>query len=163
MSTLRNGTTRLSSQRYRAAGFPLDLAVHRVLEQDRTEDPIATEVRAGDDARAHLVDNAEHLLVTRVAVLIDSVQAQRLGRAATTLIEGGDETGFVLDLLQLLGDGHDAAPDPDSLGRLSAGIVSERKFSVKKRRSRFLPRRRAEYALASRRPKNRVIQQPANK
>ena len=34
-----------------------------VLEQDRADDPVSVEGGAGDDPRAHLVDEVEHLVV----------------------------------------------------------------------------------------------------
>src|SRR5690606_34753715 len=80
----------------------LDLAVHRHLEQDRSDDAVATEGGAGDDAGAHLMDQVEHLVFTRVGALLDPVQLQRLGRAPTALIEGGDEALTGADLLELL-------------------------------------------------------------
>lgn len=57
----------------------VDLAVHRHLEQDGRDDPIAVEARAGDDPGAHLVHEVEHLLVTGVGVLGDAVELERLG------------------------------------------------------------------------------------
>ena len=80
----------------------LDLAVHRLLEQDRAQDAIAVERRAGDDPRAHRVDQVEHLLLARIGILLEAVQAERLRRAAATLIERGDEASGGLELLVLL-------------------------------------------------------------
>ncbi len=80
----------------------LDLAVHRLLEQDRAHDAVAVEGRAGDDAGAHLVHQVEHLLVAGVGVLGDAVELQRLRRAAAALVERGDEAGAALGLLELV-------------------------------------------------------------
>ena len=46
-------------------GLAFDVAVHRALKQDRAEDPVAVETGAGDDARAHLMDQREHLFFRR--------------------------------------------------------------------------------------------------
>src|SRR6185312_361277 len=80
----------------------LDRAVHRPLEQDGAEDPITVEDLAGDDPAAHLVDEPEHLLVVGVLRLLDAVLQQRLGRAATALVERSEKALAVLHLVQLL-------------------------------------------------------------
>ena len=61
-----------------------------------------SKARAGDDARAHLVDQVEHLLVARVGVLGDAVELERLGRAAAALVQRCDEAGATLRLLELI-------------------------------------------------------------
>ena len=81
---------------------PHDLAVHRHLEQDRAEDALAVERGAGDDPGAHLVDPVVHLGVAGVGRLVDAVEPQRLGSAATTLVQCRDESLGGLDLLELL-------------------------------------------------------------
>ena len=73
------------------AAQSLDLAIHGPLEEDRTENPVSVEGFARDHARAHGVDQIEHLGIGRVLRLGDSVETQGLGGAATALIEGGDE------------------------------------------------------------------------
>jgi len=80
----------------------VDLAIHRVLKQDRAKDAVAAEARALDDASSHLVDLREHLVVAGVAVGFDAIRRERLGRGTTALVEGGDESIGALDLLQLL-------------------------------------------------------------
>src|SRR5690606_8364107 len=84
------------------AAAALDLAVHRVLEQDRAHDTIAVERRARDDAGPHLVDEVEHLLLVRVGVFPDPVQLQRLRRAAPALVQRRDESIAETNLLELL-------------------------------------------------------------
>src|SRR5690606_34810045 len=59
-----------------------DLAVHRALEEYRTEDPVAVERRARDDSGSHLMDQIEHLLLGGPGAFVDAVEAQRLRRAA---------------------------------------------------------------------------------
>src|SRR5205823_3830983 len=80
----------------------VDLTVHRHLEQDRPEDALPVERRALDDAGAHLVHAVEHLGLARVRGLLDAVELQRLRRAATALIERGDEALTLADLGDLL-------------------------------------------------------------
>ena len=79
----------------------LDLPVHRLLEEDRPEDAVTVERRAGDDAGAHLVDEIEHLVVVRPCRLVEPVEPERLRGAAPALVEGGDEALGALDLLEL--------------------------------------------------------------
>ena len=69
----------------------LDVAVHRHLEEDRCDHPVAVERRVGDDARAHRVHEIEHLGVAGVGALIDPVELESLGGAAAALVECGDE------------------------------------------------------------------------
>ena len=49
------------------------------------------EAGRGDDPRAHLVDEVEHLLVAGPRALLDAVALQRLGRGPARLVERGDE------------------------------------------------------------------------
>ena len=91
LSTFRNGTTLLDVPEVVGRAAALDLAVHRVLEQDRAEDAVAVEGRAGDDAGAHRVHEVEHLVVAGVGGLVDAVELERLRRAAAALVERGDE------------------------------------------------------------------------
>ena len=79
----------------------LDLAIHRVLEQDRAEDPVAAERLRRDDARPHLVDLREHLVVAGVLGLFDAVEAEGFGRATAALVERGDEPVAGSDLVEL--------------------------------------------------------------
>ena len=61
---------------------PVDLAVHRLLEQDGAQESIAVERRAGDDPRPHCVHQVEHLDVVAVRRLVDAVELERLRGAA---------------------------------------------------------------------------------
>src|SRR6476620_4821426 len=58
------------------------LAVHRAVprpfEKDRAQDLAAAEAWRGDDARAHLVYEAEHLLVAAPRTFLDAVALERL-------------------------------------------------------------------------------------
>jgi hypothetical protein len=94
---------------------PVDLAVHRHLEQDRSHNPVAAEARTRDDAAPHLVDAVEHLILVGVLVLAQPVEPQRPPRAAPTLVESGDEPLAVADLLELLLI-HRLAPSRSSVG-----------------------------------------------
>ena len=76
---LEEGDDALHVPEVRGRALALDLPVHRVLEQDGAEHPIAGEARAGDDPGAHLVDAVEHLLVVRVRVLPDAVELRAFG------------------------------------------------------------------------------------
>jgi hypothetical protein len=46
--------------------------------------------------------NFEHFIVATISVGLDSIVSQGLGRAAPALVQGGDESGFVVDLVELL-------------------------------------------------------------
>jgi hypothetical protein len=81
---------------------PVDRAIHRSFEQDRSEHARTSEPGALDHPRAHLVDEVEHLLLGRVLALLDPVETERLGSAAAALVEGGDETFTRSDSLELL-------------------------------------------------------------
>src|SRR5690606_40688852 len=92
------------------SALPFHLAVHRVLEEDRTDDA-AVERRTRDDARSHLVDPVEHLRFIAVGILAHAVRLQSLRRAAPALVERGDEAGALAALVdprlvppRLLGD-----------------------------------------------------------
>ena len=95
-------------------GTALDVAIHGHLEQDRGQDPVAVEARAGDDPGPHLVHEVEHLLVTGVGVLGDAVELQRLGGAAAALVEGGDEAVPGCELVGLFGV-HGPSPSLDCM------------------------------------------------
>src|SRR5690606_2238999 len=76
------------------------------LEQDRAEDALV-ERGTADDPRAHRVHLREHLFLVRVRRLVDAVELERPGRAATTLVERGDEALAGSDAFALLRvDGH---------------------------------------------------------
>ena len=62
----------------------------------------AGKARAGNDARAHLMHDRKHLILVGPRTFFDSVKTQRAGRAATALIQRGNEAGMRLHLLQLL-------------------------------------------------------------
>lgn len=88
---LQNGQNSLLSHRYSGTPHPVDLPVKGALE-DRAENPVAGEHRAGDDAGAGGVDEVEHLRLRRVLQLVDAVHAQWLGRAPVALVKRCDET-----------------------------------------------------------------------
>ncbi len=80
----------------------VDLAVHRLLEEDRAEDAVVE--RGGlDDSGAHLVHQVEHLVLVGPLVLGDAVQAQGLGGGASGLVQSGDEALALGHQLCLLG------------------------------------------------------------
>jgi hypothetical protein len=62
---LDEGDDATRDQRLRG-GLAIDFAVHRAFEQDRADHLVAGEGRCGDDAAAHLVDQAEHLRFARI-------------------------------------------------------------------------------------------------
>ena len=74
------------------------------------DDVIAAEGRGTGDARAHLVDEVEHLGIRAVAVLVNAIEAQGLGGRAARLIERRDKAVCVADLLGLTFPGHDLTP-----------------------------------------------------
>ena len=94
-------------ERHDAAGFPeilrgrhtIDIAVHGTLEQDRSHDLVAIKGRRLDDPRAHLVDQAEHLLIIRIGVFLDAIEAKRLRRRTARLVERGNKAVFFRCLL----------------------------------------------------------------
>ena len=69
----------------------VDLAIHRVLEEDCREDAALVERGALDDACAHFMDAREHLLLATVGALVDAVRLECLRRGAAALIECGDK------------------------------------------------------------------------
>jgi len=77
----------------------IDAAVHGAFEQDRAQHLLSTEGRRGDDAAAHRVDKAEHLLVVRPGAFLDAIALERLGRRTAALVERGDEAVTLGDLL----------------------------------------------------------------
>jgi hypothetical protein len=77
------------------------VSFHRLLEQDRCENARTIKRRAGQNTGSHGVDQVEHLSVRAIAVPLDAVQGQRLGRAATALVKGGEEAAAGPDLLGL--------------------------------------------------------------
>ena len=79
----------------------MDLPVHRLFEEDRPQDAVPAEHGTGNDPGSHGVHQIEHLLVIAVRTVFEAVQPQRLGRAASALIQGGDEAGRLLDLVEL--------------------------------------------------------------
>jgi hypothetical protein len=81
---------------------PLDLAVHRVLEEDRAENAVAGEARAGDDPGAHPVHEREHLGVSRVRLGWNPVLRESLRRASAALVECRDEARAEPHLVELL-------------------------------------------------------------
>src|SRR5690606_8589384 len=70
----------------------LEAAVQGALEQDRAQDPVAVEGRAGDDALAHPVHQAEHFILVRPRRGLDAIEPERLRGAAAALVERRDET-----------------------------------------------------------------------
>ena len=103
LSTFRNGTTFFSLPQVPGGRHAVHVPFHGLLEQDRREDARAVEGRAGHHPGAHGVDQVEHLRVGAVAVLVDAVLRQRLGRAAAALVQGSEETLTSPDLLELCG------------------------------------------------------------
>ncbi len=102
LSIFRNGTTCFLRPQELGGGHALDVAIHGGFEQDGAGDAIAAEGRAGDDARAHGVDQIHHLRFAGIGVLGHAVQLQRLRGAAAALIQGRDEARLVADLGGLL-------------------------------------------------------------
>src|SRR6266516_6081314 len=82
-------------------GDAVDVPFHGLLEQDRRENAGAIKRRAGQHTGPHGVDEVEHLGVGAVAVPLDAVLGQRLGRAAAALVKGSEETAAGPDLLEL--------------------------------------------------------------
>ena len=80
----------------------VDVPIHRSLEEDRGENPVAVKAGAGNDARTHLMHEREHLFLVGPRAFLDSVVAQRLGRAATTLVQRGKKAALRLDFPLLL-------------------------------------------------------------
>ena len=80
----------------------VDVPVHRALEQDGAEDPITAEARTRDHPRSHGVHDVEHLVVTGVLIGLDSIVGERLRSASPALVQGGEETPAIADLLVLL-------------------------------------------------------------
>src|SRR6516164_5536694 len=76
--------------------------VHGVLEQDGTENSLASEAGAGHDPRAHLMHQSKHLSLIGPRIFLDSIRTERLGRTATTLIQRRNETGICRHFLKLL-------------------------------------------------------------
>ena len=58
---------------------PTDLAIHGLLEEDRTEHVVAGERRGHDDAGAHRMHEIEHLVVGRPGIVDDPYKASALG------------------------------------------------------------------------------------
>ncbi len=80
---------------------PLDIPVHRVLKQDSPQDSFPGKARAGNDARAHLMDEGIHAFFIAPSVF-DTVGRQGLGGTAPALVKGGDKTGVCRHSLKLL-------------------------------------------------------------
>src|SRR5262245_58116805 len=71
-----------------------DLSIHRTLEQDCAQNPIAVEARTSDNPRAHLMHEGKHLLLIRPRLLLDPVIRKRLRGAAAALVECRKEAGL---------------------------------------------------------------------
>jgi hypothetical protein len=84
------------------AGFSFDIPVHCALEQDGSNNPIAIKGVAANDARAHLMHEGKHFLIVRPRTFLDSISLERLGRAATTLVQRSNEAGLGLKFSQIL-------------------------------------------------------------
>ena len=69
----------------------VDLAIHRVLEEDCAEDAALVERGALDDTRTHLMDAREHFLLAAVSTLVDTVRLERLRCGAAALVKRGDK------------------------------------------------------------------------
>src|SRR5215467_11435248 len=57
---------------------------------------------AGYDSHAHLMYERKHLSLIGPGIFLDSIRTERLGRAATALVQGRNETGTCLHFLKLL-------------------------------------------------------------
>jgi hypothetical protein len=57
---------------------------------------------AGNDASAHLMNERKHLLLGRPCTLVNSVFAQRLGRAAPALVQRGKKSRLCFNFPLLL-------------------------------------------------------------
>mmetsp|Transcript_64407 Transcript_64407/g.163256 ORF Transcript_64407/g.163256 Transcript_64407/m.163256 type:complete len:211 (+) Transcript_64407:226-858(+) len=82
-------------------GHAADLPVHGRLEEDRSHDAGAIELRVRDDAAAHLVHSVHHLRLACVRLVVHTVATQGLPSAATTLVECCEESLLLADLGQL--------------------------------------------------------------
>src|SRR5690606_8125011 len=69
-------------------------------------DLVASKCRRGNDPAAHLVDQAEHLLVVRPGAFLDSVSLESLWRRSARLVERGNEALSVGDLGGHIGGVH---------------------------------------------------------
>mmetsp|Transcript_72296 Transcript_72296/g.190625 ORF Transcript_72296/g.190625 Transcript_72296/m.190625 type:complete len:202 (+) Transcript_72296:200-805(+) len=82
-------------------GHAADLPVHGRLEEDRSHDAGAIELRVRDDAAAHLVHPVHHLHLALVGRVFNPIEPQSLWRAATTLIQSRNETVLAGHLCKL--------------------------------------------------------------
>src|SRR5262245_9542137 len=106
-------------------GRAIDLAVHRILEQDGADDALAGEGRAGHDPCPHLMHDREHLFLGGPRVVLDAVGAQCVRRTATALVQRRNEPGMCPHLFQLfLEIAHIAPRGPQAGFGVSAGFVS---------------------------------------
>src|SRR4029077_12468032 len=109
-------------------GHAADVPLHRLQEQDRRENAVAVERRAGEHAGPHLLAGIQPLLLRAVPVLADAVLLEGLRRAPAALVQGGEEAAAISDLLQLrsVHGSHpgtrpaDAGARPQSLPRVLA-------------------------------------------
>jgi len=85
------------------AADAVDVAVHRAFEEDGAEHSVAIERTTLDHPRAHRMDEIEHLRITRILRLGDAVERERFWRAASALVECGDEALAQAHALALFG------------------------------------------------------------
>ena len=69
----------------------VDVAVHRLFEQDRAHHLVAGKGARLDDPRPHRMDQVIHLGFVRIGVFGDAIEPQRLRRRAARLVKRGNE------------------------------------------------------------------------
>ena len=99
------------------------VAVHRLLEQDRTDHLAVAEAGRGNDAAAHLVDQRKHFVFIGEGILADAIAGQRLWCGAAALVQRGNETLPVFDLVQHFPIGHFFFPDIFDNSRCARALI----------------------------------------
>ncbi len=98
----QEGHTALQIPKIICGWLSFDIPVHGALEQDRAHNSVTVKAGAGDDARAHLMHEGKHLFVVGPRAFLDTVSTQRLGGAATALVQRSKEAGLGFDFSLLL-------------------------------------------------------------
>ena len=80
----------------------VDVAIHRAFKQNCTQHTITLKRLALHHAATHCVHCIKHLHLTRVFGFTHTVERQRFGCAATTLVESSDETFTATHAFKLL-------------------------------------------------------------